>query len=81
MPEDKVALPLGLRAVWTDEELQEFRLRSIDQRQTEQREAESEKDPRPGKPKRRTDAFPRKKNGKFAKIDDEFAKGIPGLVD
>jgi len=77
LPEDKVALPLSLRAVWSDEQLGQFTLEAVERAQEDNKASEVAS----SKYASYTTAFPRKNKGKYSKVSDEFTKGVPGLVD
>lgn len=73
-PDQKIALPLPLRAIWTNEELHSIKLRKLDERKATSETQDSEK-----VQKRAT--LPRRGAKKRAQVDDTFALGEPGLVD
>jgi hypothetical protein len=77
LPEDKVALPISLRAVWSDEQLGNFMLAAVEQQAAEEKAKIAEAN----KYSSYKSAFPRSKRGKYSRVSDEFTKGVPGLVD
>ena len=84
LAEQKVVLPIALRAVWTDEELQSFRLDSINKAQIAAKRAELGLSDAPRAAEtttKKSAAFPRSGKGKYSKVDDEWAAGVPGLID
>ena len=73
-PEQKIALPLPLRAIWTNEQLHSIKLKKMDEkRQSGETEAKATQ--------QRRAPLPRRGAKKLARVDDQFAAGEPGLVD
>ena len=72
--EQKIALPLPLRAIWTNEQLHSIKLTKMDEkRQSGETEAKATQ--------QRRAPLPRRGAKKLARVDDQFAAGEPGLVD
>ena len=72
--EQKIALPLPLRAIWTNEQLHSIKLKKMDEkRQSGETEAKATQ--------QRRAPLPRRGAKKLARVDDQFAAGEPGLVD